>query len=97
METSIIVFIAFFSPGTFFVYQMQEGCKRVRKVGKSCPEMFKGQSVIQENETKHVQTYSSKIRNSSSIERIHVLKAHTPEQLGDKSRSFFTDLHTCTK
>lgn len=43
------------------------------------------------------QTYSSKIRNSSSIERVHVLKVHAPEQLSDRNRRLFTDLHTYRK
>lgn len=67
--------------------------KRVRKFSEGDPWS-------QKMKRKHVflsQTYSSKIRNSSSIERIHVLKAHTPKQLSDKSRSSFTDLHTCKK
>lgn len=43
------------------------------------------------------QAYCAKKRNSSSIERVRVLKVHCPKKRRDRNRSFFTDLHTCNK
>ena len=88
-----------FSLGLFPIYHMQSCYTWVLKAGKKCSEIFKRQPMTQENEMKTLffQTHSSKIRNSSSIERVHVLEAHTSKHWSDKNRRLFADLHTCKK
>lgn len=97
METAIVVSNAFFPCGYF---SHLSDAVRLQKWEKEVQKFSRGNPWSKNKKQEYVflrQTYSSKVRNSSSIERVHILKAHTPKQSSEEDRRLFTDLHTCKK
>lgn len=100
MEISIIVSIAFFQPRTFsnisYAVMLHMCYESRKKVSRNFQKAIYDLRKWNEN-TFFFQTHSSEIRNSPSIESVHVLEAHTSKHWSDKNRRLFADLHNCKK